>query len=826
MPMRTANNSFSNGELDPTLYARVDVDVYTKGARKLRNMIGLWTGAARIAAGAVYVDVMVDRENSDAVISNADYVNGVDLLFDAANDVVYTIILRQSNAVSAIDIYYNDVLQATVTGAGYTNAQISNVNYVVGNDRILLLHESVAIKQLVRTSAHSGWTLSTLPWFGTATTGPYMPTFDFTTLGGTQYRLSTFTFTPNATSATTITANGAIYTAGHVGGIFRGNGGVARITAVNSGGTIATVTTITAFNATSAISGLLSSLSERVWGDSTAGTPAGSDRGWPTRGTFFINRLILGRSPVLKNLVWFSDAGIYDSFDDSEVDAISSFSASFNGRGEQAVESIIADDSIIFVTSNRVFAQSPLFETAITATNFYFSPQCQQPASEIPAVALDNQIFYPSGNKTQVTQLVFNTGDARYVGYPAGLLSNQLFETITSNGTWEPDNISAKLYLATQADGTMLMYNTLLQQKISAWSLRTTRGKYKQVIGDGREAMTIVERQINLGLTTFETPMDYAYSSNPAMTAFYNVQVDLESGSGSTVTLLENQNDYIVFGNDVPFTAIDITLDTVASSDCGLVFEYLDINESWETFTPTDNTTGLTGSGSITWAFTDVSNWGPGDVNSIEDKFWIRIQRTTAAVTTSPIFEQVEVNTGIRLFLERLDFNAYMDSQTNTSSDASGDVTGLTNLAGEQVYAISNGATSGPYFVESDGTTNIVNEYASVDIGIQYKPELVPMPLYTPTSEGNNIYSQKYVMDLFVDYVDSLYLKAGINPLISDIPNMHLNDYTLGESVPPQTGIFRINPRGDWEPRQEVVVTQSQPGPMTIIGIGYHVEVT
>jgi len=100
------------------------------------------------------------------------------------------------------------------------------------------------------------------------------------------------------------------------------------------------------------------------------------------------------------------------------------------------------------------------------------------------------------------------------------------------------------------------------------------------------------------------------------------------------------------------------------------------------------------------------------------------------------------------------------------------------------------------------------------------------MPLYTPTSEGNNIYSQKYVMDLFVDYVDSLYLKAGINPLISDIPNMHLNDYTLGESVPPQTGIFRINPRGDWEPRQEVVVTQSQPGPMTIIGIGYHVEVT
>jgi len=142
------------------------------------------------------------------------------------------------------------------------------------------------------------------------------------------------------------------------------------------------------------------------------------------------------------------------------------------------------------------------------------------------------------------------------------------------------------------------------------------------------------------------------------------------------------------------------------------------------------------------------------------------------------------------------------------------------------VYAIADGATYGPFFVDENGDTNIVNEYSSVDIGVQFKPKLIPMPIYAPTQEGANTYAEKYVQDLYVDYLDSLYLVAGIGQTKTDIPNMPLGDYTLGSSVPPQTGFFTINPRGGWDPRQEVVISQSQPGPMTIIGIGYNVEVT
>jgi hypothetical protein len=210
----------------------------------------------------------------------------------------------------------------------------------------------------------------------------------------------------------------------------------------------------------------------------------------------------------------------------------------------------------------------------------------------------------------------------------------------------------------------------------------------------------------------------------------------------------------------------------------------------------------------------------------IDNQFWIRIRRRAVTVTTTPVVAQVLINTSNRLYLERMSFDEYMDSVQTATSDSNGLVTGLTHLAGQQVFAITNGATIGSSFVDASGNTTVKNANAITKIGMQFKPELVPMPLYAPTQAGDSLYAEKYVQDLYIDFVDSLYLQAGFRPQLTDIPNMPLGAYTLGQSVPPQTGIYRICPRGDWAPRQEYVITQSQPGPMTIIGVGYNVEVT
>jgi len=820
--MDTIHNSFTKGQLTPTLNARVDSDIYTKGARELTNMFSLWTGATRIAPGLNYLDIMVDRTNTNAPITNNAYVNGFDFLFDAGEDVIYTIILRQDNTTSsAIDIYYNNILQATVTTPTYLVAEISKVKFVQSHDRVLFLHESYPPQQLIRGASHNTWTFSPFVF-------NVLPSFDFTTIGkAPTYRGITFTLASVAVAnSIALTASAAIFNSGHVGGWLIGKGGVAYITAVAST-TAATVNIVQAFTAT-AVPGDNASLREVMWGNHTATGPVnGANRGYPARGVFYLNRLILGRTAQLKNVSTFSTAAVYDDFDEfgEPIDASTAFTIALNGKGEQSIQSIVADDSLIFLTSGKIFASSPLVETPLTALNAYFPPQTKSPSSDVEAVSIDNQILFSGHNSTVVNRAIYSTQVAKYIGSPASILSSNLLTGINSNATWEPEDVETKLYLATQADGSMLMYSTLIEQDISAWSKRNTKGEFIQVMGEGLQASVLVNRQINLGITTFETSLDYAYQSDSSFGACYNVQAILAAPT-TTVTVFENQNDYLVLGNDIPFTAINITMNTVASSDCALTFQYLDLNKFWVTLTPTDNTTGLTASGSVTWNFTDVANWQPQEVCKVKEKFWIRIRRTAETLSTLPVMEQIQVNTGKRIYIENFDFSNYMDSKLLVTSSATGAVTGLSNLKGHQVYARANGSTFGPFFVDENGATNIVNEYPAVEIGIQFKPKLIPMPLFAPTQEGYNTYAEKYVQDLFIDYHESLYLQAGIGDRITDIPNMKLSDYTLGESVPPQTGFYAINPRGGWDPRQEVVVTQSQPGPMTIIGIGYNLEVT
>lgn len=812
------HNSFTQGELDPTLLARFDVDLYTKGARKLRNTTALWTGAARNRPGTISVDLIEDQTAGPDPITNYLNINSFMFEYDVDDDIIYAILIRPDTTdTTAFDIYFDDTLQASVPAAMYTVAQIKELKFVVGQDRILILHEDVQQRQLIRGANHATWTLSTL-------TLSISPTYDFTIKGGTQYRIAGFTFTPAATTGTGInlTASGAIFTANHIGGLFLGlsnnNSGAMRITAVTNS-TVAVGDIIDDFTAAAAIDGKESSLNEVMW-TAGGGVPVGEARGFPARGSFYLNRLILGRSSALHNLGAFSSAAVFDDFDDSEIDAASGFSFSLAGRGSDTIQDIVGDDAIVLIGSSRVYSTNPLTETAVTAENFYAPPQGGDGSSGIPSVTLDNQIFHVSKNRDQVSSVTYDTAKARYTSLPATLLSSHIVEAINTNAGWLPSNIQGKFYLATQDNGTLLILNTVQDHGIGAWSLSDTRGKFRRIMASGDLCMAVVERQINTD-TSFESNFDHAFYTDTLMTAFSDVTAAFANGA-STTSVMVDVDTYLLFGNDVPFDKVKFTFGTPADVDLVLTFEYLDREGNWNTFSPTDGTTGFTGNGNVTFNFSDVPGWFPNTVDFVESQYWLRIRRTEATVGTTPIVQEVEINTGIRIFLERLDFDTFMDNSVNTSSNSSGAVTGLTELAGQQVFAISDGATYGPFFVESDGTTNVTEEYSSVDIGMKYDPLIVPMPTFAPTQEGDNLYKKRNIQDLYIDYFESLYVTASGK----DIPIIPLGNYTLGTPVAPQTGVEEIQPMGGWDPRLEIEIRQAAPGPMTIIGVGYNVEIS
>jgi hypothetical protein len=228
------------------------------------------------------------------------------------------------------------------------------------------------------------------------------------------------------------------------------------------------------------------------------------------------------------------------------------------------------------------------------------------------------------------------------------------------------------------------------------------------------------------------------------------------------------------------------------------------------------------------WAPRDISentsvHVPPDSVHGTETKFWMRIRRNTETLVTTPIEDSLFINIGNRVYLENIDFDQPMDSAFITQSDSNGLVTGLNHLIGQQVYVLANTIPEGPYFVSATGTITLRNPSEttdSVQVGINFIPEVIPMPLVVTEQSGVNIFQQKLIKQIFIYYYNSI----GILVNGQEIPTLQVGSLVLDQIPIPVTGFYDLTPMRGWDPTAENVITQSLPLPFTVIGIGYIVE--
>ena len=120
-----------------------------------------------------------------------------------------------------------------------------------------------------------------------------------------------------------------------------------------------------------------------------------------------------------------------------------------------------------------------------------------------------------------------------------------------------------------------------------------------------------------------------------------DVTAALASGGAGNVSTFVADNDTFTIGEASKFEELEVSLDT-PSSGAGVAptFEYSDGVGSWVSFTPTDGTNGFRNTGVIIWDDATVSSWAVGTGG----EFLIRITRTRNSLTTTPIFDQVQVS--------------------------------------------------------------------------------------------------------------------------------------------------------------------------------------
>jgi hypothetical protein len=179
-----------------------------------------------------------------------------------------------------------------------------------------------------------------------------------------------------------------------------------------------------------------------------------------------------------------------------------------------------------------------------------------------------------------------------------------------------------------------------------------------------------------------------------------------------------------------------------------------------------------------------------------------------------------------KLYIETFDFDIFTDSaKIETFGSPTATITGLSHLEGQLVRVRGDGFVW-PSQTVAGGQITIKDEQgndqpvSSVEVGLNFDTLIEPLPVVVQASDGTTAYIPKRLVRIFVDYFDSL----GV--FIQDvlIPHREFGPNVLDKAPEPQTGIEEFRDLG-WSRRPNVTIKQVDPLPMTILAIGYEVEI-
>ncbi|PIS42630.1 MAG: hypothetical protein COT24_02420 [Candidatus Kerfeldbacteria bacterium CG08_land_8_20_14_0_20_40_16] len=155
-----------------------------------------------------------------------------------------------------------------------------------------------------------------------------------------------------------------------------------------------------------------------------------------------------------------------------------------------------------------------------------------------------------------------------------------------------------------------------------------TRIKYKRYDGSSWDSSWTYVSDI---FATFESVQTLDVQSNPDI--WTNETTDAgDYGEADVPFLLTPTVDYLYIGRNATFLNVTFFLSTNASSTVTPDWEYWN-GSAWTDITETDNTSGFTTSGSVTWA--GLSGWAQTSVNSVT-KYWVRVTGASTP-TTKPV---------------------------------------------------------------------------------------------------------------------------------------------------------------------------------------------
>lgn len=545
---------------------------------------------------------------------------------------------------------------------------------------------------------------------------------------GTTVTISTF-------DALTAGSQTTFFATRHVNGLFVGAGGIARIDSVSGSPSTATVQVLKTFEHGSAsgqrIKGTLAFVGEPAWS---------TTRGYPTKVSSYQNRAFYANTRLIKNGVWGSVINDYRDFyigDGDDDDAIDWLPSSNNIN---VVRYLLPYRSFTVHTNTGIFS-TPLGQTqAITPTNFALLLQDSTPPTNVQPIAIDNQIIVMSGD--DVYALAWDGYNQSYESNIISVLSEHLIsEPIDVAAYIDRDRAGSRYVFVVNADGGLPVYQTLVAENVSGWTLQETLQPYG--VSQFRKATSDVNG--NVWFMVQREEYDVSSPSTTAITGYGSTSdpsdADYERyllATGANIDSSQPTLSYFTTTGSLPTTIPQIEVGRyyfVLGDDANQVYVYKSYDE----------------------ALADVGTYTNGII--------IKNAGTNSSINAITTF----VDT---FHLEQLDYSKYTDSTVTYEGMASAAVTGYDAGSNEYLEATGLGLSA---YIPTKITFSTTGTLPSTTPAISAGTEYFARAISETTPDRFKVYSTFYEAEN--DYNEYVINSAGtgtntVRPQPYYIPNL------------------------------------------------------
>lgn len=495
--------NFTAGELSPRLMGRVDIARYANGAKVIEN-------------GVVVVQGGVVRRPGTRFAAAAKFGNKTARLIPYVFNRSQAYVLEFGDGYMRVFQNGKQVVNSDNTpyeiASPYTAAMLPDVNYVQGADTMFLAHENVPPQRLQRLG-QTNWVLEPAPFI----VEPFDEIRDtpqkwckpsVKEFIGSEVTLTLSDEEPPAGGDGTLT--GAGWVSADVGSYVRINEGLVLIDSITSSqkavGTIRKV-----LSATQAASPGAWTREDSVWGGSM---------GYPGAVTLYQQRLVLAGSPRFPQTIWFSETGVYLSFElGTDDDNAMSFTLSSDQLNP--IVHLAQMNTLIALTYGGEFTITAGNESAITPTNISVKNPSPYGCNNIRPIRVGTEIMFVQRAGRKIYSAAYDPDS--FVAYTANDMT-VLAEHITASGIsdmayqQQPD----PFVWIVRKDGSSASMAIDRTQDVIAWSRHATDGAFESVTcipSDTDDVVYVLVRRVVNGQTVrFVEVLDSTLRTDSAVT--------------------------------------------------------------------------------------------------------------------------------------------------------------------------------------------------------------------------------------------------------------------------------------------------------------------